>query len=271
MLAYERIGSGEPLVLLHGIAHRRQAWYPVVDRLAPHRELILVDLPGHGESPRLDTRGRSAPQAMRDELLALFDALRLDRPHIAGNSIGGRFALELAEAGAVRSVTALSPGGFWYSYADFVYTCGLFGAVMGAATVLAPLAKPLTATRAGRAMLFFWINNRPAAADPERALGDFRGLLRARTTLLRFLAAGAPFRGTVPADVPVTIAWARRDMVLPPYQARVARKFVPQAEHVALPRCGHVPMGDDPELVAKIVLAGSEPGPARTGTASASA
>src|SRR5258706_3623393 len=50
-LAYERIGSGEPLVLLHGIGHRRQAWGAVLDWLAPHRQLILVDLPGHGDSP----------------------------------------------------------------------------------------------------------------------------------------------------------------------------------------------------------------------------
>ena len=48
MLAYERHGSGEPLVLVHGVTHRRQAWYPVLDQLAEHREVILVDLPGHG-------------------------------------------------------------------------------------------------------------------------------------------------------------------------------------------------------------------------------
>ena len=58
MLAHERIGSGEPLVLVHGIGHRRQAWYPVVDRLAEHREVILLDLPGHGESPALVPDGR---------------------------------------------------------------------------------------------------------------------------------------------------------------------------------------------------------------------
>ena len=53
-LAYERVGSGPPLVLLHGIGHHRQAWQAVTPLLAPSRELILVDLPGHGESPPLD-------------------------------------------------------------------------------------------------------------------------------------------------------------------------------------------------------------------------
>ncbi|HEX4258843.1 MAG TPA: alpha/beta fold hydrolase, partial [Streptosporangiaceae bacterium] len=50
-LAYDRVGSGPPLVLLHGVGHRRQAWNAVIPLLRNRRELILVDLPGHGESP----------------------------------------------------------------------------------------------------------------------------------------------------------------------------------------------------------------------------
>ena len=57
-LAFERVGSGEPLVLVHGVGHRRQAWYPVLDQLAEQREVVLVDLPGHGESDPLVTDGR---------------------------------------------------------------------------------------------------------------------------------------------------------------------------------------------------------------------
>ncbi|MDT3395070.1 alpha/beta fold hydrolase [Streptomyces sp. B1866] len=257
MLAYERIGTGEPLLLLHGIAHRRQAWQPVVDRLAEHRELILVDLPGHGESPSLKPWRRNPSEAIREELLAFIDEQGLDRPHVAGNSIGARFALELAEAGAVRSCTLLSPGGFWYSRVDFLYTLGLFGTVMSVGTVLSPLARRLTATRAGRAFLFFWLYGKPTRPEPDLAYGDYRGLLRARPALLRFITEGAPYKGTVGPDVPVTIGWGTRDLVLPRYQARVARKRLPGAELTMLPGCGHVPMGDDPERVADLILKGS--------------
>ena len=77
MLAYERFGTGEPLVLVHGISHRRQAWYPVAEQLAEHREVILFDLPGHGESPELVNDGRHVKDILQDELIALFFELDL--------------------------------------------------------------------------------------------------------------------------------------------------------------------------------------------------
>src|SRR5947209_16387288 len=122
MLAHERIGSGPPLVLLHGVGHRRQAWYPVVDELAGQREVVLVDLPGHGESDPFEPAGRPVVDALRDELVAFLHEQGLDRPHIAGNSLGGRIALEAGAIGLARSVTALSPAGFWRSAAAFGYT-----------------------------------------------------------------------------------------------------------------------------------------------------
>nr|WP_275406094.1 alpha/beta fold hydrolase [Streptomyces anulatus] len=52
-VAYERTGSGEPLLLLHGIGHHLRAWDPVTRILAAEREVIAIDLPGFGTSPAL--------------------------------------------------------------------------------------------------------------------------------------------------------------------------------------------------------------------------
>jgi pimeloyl-ACP methyl ester carboxylesterase len=57
--------------------------------------------------------------------------------------------------------------------------------------------------------------------------------------------------------VPVTIAWGSKDRLLSRRQALVARKLLPGARYVLLPGCGHVPMTDDPELVADLLVRGS--------------
>src|SRR5262249_59003423 len=101
-LAYERMGSGSPLVLLHGVGHRRQAWGAVLDRLTPHRDVILLDLPGHGESPPRE-RGLPILDALLGPVRALLDDLGVEHPHMAGNSLGGRLALASAGAGLAPS------------------------------------------------------------------------------------------------------------------------------------------------------------------------
>jgi pimeloyl-ACP methyl ester carboxylesterase len=258
MLAYERIGAGPPLVLLHGVGHRRQAWYPVVDQVARHRELILVDLPGHGESDPLVLDGRSAITALRDELVAFFGQQGLDRPHVAGNSLGGRMALEAAAVGMARSATTLSPAGFWRGAAGFAYTRWLFGTVQKLSGSLGDRGPTMVTSTAGRAMLFGWIAAHPGRITPAAALGDLAAFRTARPALRAVLDEASRFTASIPADVPVTVAWGSRDLVLLPYQAKVARTSLPTARHVRLPGCGHVPMSDDPGLVAGVLLRGSE-------------
>ena len=257
MLAFERHGSGEPLVLLHGVTHRRQAWYPVLDELAEQREVILVDLPGHGQSPAFELDGLSVRDALRRDFEDFLTDQGLERPHVAGNSLGGLVALHAGSNGHARSVTALSPAGFWRTDAGFAYSRGLFRTVEKVGARVGSRAPKLVRSTAGRAMMFGWINAHPSRVDPELALGDFHAFTRATPALHTLLREATPFTGVVPADVPVTIAWSAWDLVLPPYQARQARAAMPNARHVKLPGCGHVPMSDDPELVAGVLLRGS--------------
>ncbi|WP_214633064.1 alpha/beta fold hydrolase [Antrihabitans cavernicola] len=256
-LAYERTGSGEPLVLVHGIGHRRQGWYPVLDRLAEERDVILVDLPGHGDSPDLITDGRPVLDIVREQFQDLFADLNVHRPHIAGNSLGGRVALELASENMVRSVTTLAPAGFWRNDLDFTYIRTLFATMTSASEYSQSVAPRLARTRAGRVAMFSWLTARPASIDPDAALGDFRGLLRARPALRTIMGEAVPFDRPIADDIPITIAWGTRDQVLRPYQATRARKAMPAATHVRLDRCGHVPMSDNPELIADVILEGS--------------
>ncbi len=255
-LAFDRLGSGPPLVLLHGVGHRRQAWGAVLDRLTPHRDVIAIDLPGHGESPPLPAAS-AVLEVMLGEVTALLDDLGLDRPHMAGNSLGGRLALEAAVAGRAASVTALSPAGFWRSEREARYGRAVFRVMEAAGGLLQPLAPVLSRSTAGRALVYGAIVSRPSRMSAEQARGDMAAFLAARPALDAVLTQMTQFTGSIRADIPVTIAWGTRDRLLPPRQVLVAKACLPQARFVPLRGCGHVPMTDDPALVANVLLQGS--------------
>jgi pimeloyl-ACP methyl ester carboxylesterase len=256
-LAYERYGSGPPLVLLHGVGHRRQAWGAVLGRLTPHRDVIVVDLPGHGESPPLTLAGRPVLDAMLDEVTRLLDELGLDRPHVAGNSLGGRLALEAGVRGRAATVTALSPAGFWRNRGEVAYDRVVFKIMEFAGARTQRLAPALVRSTAGRAVLYGAIVSRPSRMTPQQALGDTTAFLAATDALHAILAGMTNFTGAIPAGVPVMIAWGTRDRLLFPGQARVVNAHLREALFVPLPGCGHVPMTDDPPLVADVLLRGS--------------
>lgn len=259
MLAHEVHGTGEPLVLVHGLTHRRQAWYPVLDQLAEQRQVILFDLPGHGESPDLVVRDGDVQASLRLALEELFAELGLDRPHIAGNSLGGRIALEAAADGLVSSATTLSPAAFWWGAPDFVYIRSVFACLTTSGRLLSPVMPVLARSATTRRILGGLVSDRSDLIPREAFLGDLRGMRRAIPAMRKIFPAAAPFDGRIPADVPVTIAWGEHDRILLPYHAAIARRRMPQARHVWLRGCGHVPMADDPEQVARILLEGSAP------------
>lgn len=257
-LAFERHGDGPPLVLLHGVGHRRQAWGPVIGLLAPHRTVIAVDLPGHGESPPLAARpGETAVEAMTAAVLALLGDLGLDRPHLAGNSLGGALALLAAARGRAATVTVLSPAGFWSGHWQFPYVKAVFLGAQLSGAVVRSLVPLLARSVAGRTVMDAVFVASPGKMAPEQAVDDAYAFFRARDAVAAVLARRESFTAAIPPDVPVTIAWGSRDRLLPPSQAAIARQRLPQARYVSLPGCGHVPMTDNPALVARVLLEGS--------------
>ena len=112
-LAYDRTGSGEPLVLLHGQGFSRRCWDPVIAGLAVDLDVITVDLPGHGDSPRQPRDHGNTPHDLAISVAELLDELGITTAHVAGNSLGGWVALELGRLHRAQTVTALSPAGLW--------------------------------------------------------------------------------------------------------------------------------------------------------------
>jgi pimeloyl-ACP methyl ester carboxylesterase len=258
-LAYDRCGEGPPLVLLHGAGHRRQGWLPVVDRLAEHREVISLDFPGFGESPPLPDHLPYELDTAVTVLSEFFADLGLDRPHVAGNSMGGLVSLVLAQRGMVRSATALSPAGLWTPTERRV-SLGMVRSAHRTARYLPPkVAARLAQTATGRTLLCGAIFARPDLLEPQVLLEDIRAFAGA-VGFGPTLASGDKiiFTGQVP-DVPVTIAWGARDLLMRRPRAESIIRLIPHVRLLRLPGCGHVPMNDNPDLVAYVLLTGSDP------------
>lgn len=93
-IAYDDIGQGEPLVLIHGIFVSRATWYPQIEDFARRYRVIACDLRGHGESPASD--GAYSVALFASDIISLLDKLGLERVTCCGHSFGGMVAQELA-------------------------------------------------------------------------------------------------------------------------------------------------------------------------------
>lgn len=254
MLAHSRSGNGEPLILVHGITHRRQGWDTVTPYLEKEHEVIAVDLPGHGESQDVAADFDGSISSLVDAVEELARDLGLERWHVAGNSLGGLIALELAARGAVASATAVSPAGFWSPVGRAWARTVLSGASAALKRMSPEQLDRALGSSAGRMALTGLIMAHPGRQDPEVLAADLQGLARPRDGFATMLAALD--RWTVPrrSDVPTMVAWGNRDYLLPRAQIRRLRQVLPDAHVVVLPDCGHVAMADDPALVAEVIL-----------------
>lgn len=102
------------------------------------------------------------------------------------------------------------------------------------------------------------IYHHPELRSPDAVVAE-TAAMRAATAFDRvahLAKSGVLFEGDVP-DVPVTIAWGTHDRILLPRQAARAHLQIPEARMIPLYGCGHVPMNDDPDLVARTILKAS--------------
>ena len=258
-LHHEVRGTGEPLLLVHGTGSSLRIWDPLVERLAARMSVIAVDLPGFGASPPLTPSGPPPDPAGFAGVLTEFLG-RLGHPtaHIAGNSVGGWTALEMAKLGAARSVVALSPAGLWARRAP-LYDVISFRGTRLLCRLLDPLLPALLARPLGRRLLMGQNVARPELVPPAAAVEIARAFGRS-PGFDAHLAATIPqrFVDGRSIGVPVTVAFGGKDRMLLRNQSRHRDQLPPQTRWLELPGCGHVPTYDDPALVAEVILGGSK-------------
>jgi pimeloyl-ACP methyl ester carboxylesterase len=252
-LAYSRSGSGEPLVLLHGLGSSRQAWNPVIPPLAERFDVIAVDLPGFGDSAPLAADAEPHPAAIAAVVAMTLSSLGIETPHVAGNSLGGWVALELAAVMPVSSITLLSPAGLWRARTPFYCRISLT-AQRALARFGGPLLRPLARSKGARWVLFRQVVGRPtlmSAAEARQAITDLGSAQGFRATLRATLPRA--YVPQEPIEAPVSVSFGTRDLVLLPRQSRHLDQLPAHTRVLPLPRTGHVPMTDDPLAVASLI------------------
>jgi len=245
-VAFRRSGSGETMVLIHGIGGRAQTWDPVRADLAADHEVLALDLPGFNGTvlgdtvPTVEGYADAVERMLRDQ--------RIERATIAGSSLGGAIALELGRRGVAGAVIAFAPIGFWRAPGAWWCRCVVRN-VFRAAPVTGALMPVLARFRLTRMLALSIFYGRPQKLTQQEVISDFDAFRNAAAlewvnesmTRHRFDHRDYP-------DIPLVIAWGTRDLVLPARtQGRRARRLLPRAVHVTLQGCGHIPFTDDPE------------------------
>ena len=255
-IVLERTGSGEPLLLIHGTGGSRMHWKPVIAQLAAQRELLVVDLPGHGASDPPPEGVAHNPIGYAELLGRMLDELGLGRVHVAGNSVGGWTSLELAKGGRARSAVAIGPAGLWARRDPWRCVFALWSQHK-MSRAFGRLAPPLLRNPTGRALIMGSTVGRPRRMPAADAI-EMAEVYASTPCFDEHLAETrrARFAGGRAIEVPITVAWGEKDRLLPA-KARIVDELPAGIRTLTLPGCGHLPMWDDPDLVSRTILEGA--------------
>jgi pimeloyl-ACP methyl ester carboxylesterase len=188
-----------------------------------------------------------------DAAESYLDEHGLDRPHLAGNSMGAFMAIELARRGRAATVCALSPPGLW-SPGDGLQARSLNSKGRAVGRLLSPTFPLIFRSASVRRSFLRRMAVHADRLNPAQAVEIINDSLDG--AVLDDLSATewhiAPLD---PLPCPITVAWSEHDEVLPMAEyASALPERLPQATFKVLAGVGHVPMIDDPALVAHTVL-----------------
>jgi len=226
-LYYRTVGSGSPLVLLHGYGVSGHVWERTLPYLAQQRQVFVVDLPGHGRSKFTRSwRLREVAPLLANWL----QQLQLPPVALMGHSMGGAIAIHLA-AYAPEIVERL--------------------VLVNAAGLPLQTKLPVLAVRSARSML------QPGGGSYPRSL--VWDILRRPRLRLLWQAAQEMMSSDFHAElakitIPTLIIWGERDILLPISLGEALSAALPHATFVRLPDCGHRPPLAQPQVFSRLVL-----------------
>jgi pimeloyl-ACP methyl ester carboxylesterase len=258
-------------VCLHGFTDTWRTWEPALPALERHHDVLAPTLPGHAGGPPLPPELDDA--TMPDAVERAMDEAGIATAHIAGNSLGGFVALQLAARGRAESVVALAPAGGWARGDEsWRQTLARFLALGEQSRAAAPYAGAIAATAEGRRSATELIVAHHEHLTAELVAHLIQGAAGCRglvPMVEHALRAGYRLEAERIA-CPVRIVWGTEDRLLPwpSAAARFRHDWLPAADWVELDGVGHCPQLDVPLETAQLIVgftAGDAPrGPCAT-------
>ena len=258
------VGSGPPLLLLHGLGGTWAYWAPAMALLAGNARCIALDLPGFGRSDA--PRGGFTLDSAAAGLAGAMDAIGAGPAAVCGHSLGGPLAVRLGlnhPEAASRLIlvgpSGLQPAPAWQSRAL---------TLMPVYRLLRRAPVPWEHWLLGipplrRAALRALVDD-PRTVSLEMARTIVDGGREARELQRAVTASFATGLAEEAREVaaPIAAIWGDRDRMVPVDDAEVLLRAVPSATLDLLPACGHLPMVERPHAFAALLarLAAGERG-----------
>jgi pimeloyl-ACP methyl ester carboxylesterase len=259
--ASHRGGAGPPLVLLHGFLDTWRTWDLARPALERTHDVLALTLAGHAGGPPIE--GELTDDLLADAVEQAMDEAGFESAHLAGNSLGGYVALQLATRGRARSVVALAPAGGWArgddSYRDLL---AFQRELQQQIAAVAPHADAIVAGPEGRRRATQYLTTNFEHIPAELLAHQLRGAARADAA--RMVEHGLRSGWTLHAEritCRVRIVWGTEDRLLPwpGAAARYREEWLPHADWVELEGIGHAPQLDVPLETAQLILGVTAP------------
>jgi len=258
-VAYRDAGSGETLLLIHGMAGSSETWRAVIPQLAKKYRVIAPDMLGHGQSDK--PRGDYSLGAFAVWLRDLLDELGVTRATIVGQSLGGGVAMQFVyqHPDYCQRLVLISSGGLG---PDVGWTLRLLSAP-GAELIL-PVIAPKPVLNVGN-KLRSWLSaagiQSPRGAEIWSAYSSLSDS-QTRQAFLRTLRSVVDYRGQavsalnrlhLTSQLPTMAIWGDKDQIIPLDHAYAAQAARPGSRLEVLAGVGHFPHVERPTDVVDLI------------------
>ncbi|WP_280505169.1 alpha/beta fold hydrolase [Nocardia farcinica] len=251
------VGSGDPLLLLHGFMLSPHCWEQTATLLGSHCEVFAPALAGHWGGPEV-TGEVVDIAALADEVERQLDEMGWRTCHIAGNSLGAWVGVELARRDRARTLTLIAPIGGWKKLSLTRLRVALkFLSLVPLAHLGRKVAGFTARNPVARRVALFVVAKNPTAVSRRDAVATITAALHCRAMMP--LIRGS-LRTPVPGDLarlktPVRLLLAEYDRFIPNrvYARRYLAELPESADRILVNRVGHVPMLEAPDRIATLI------------------